>query len=371
MAVDTSLDHIIQFFLPEARLEKAVPSTAGNINQTWIVHLTKAGSARPAVLQRLSPAVFPDLPAVMRNFQRITRHLAEQPGPGRDKQASAPINAKPPMFPQAYTNPEGQDWLTDTDGGLWRLITYIGPSRTLDKVNARQAAAVGAMLSRFHQLISTIPAAELHDPLPGFHDTPQYLRHFESVSAGHSPKNSEEEFCFASIEALRPLASLLEGNAGSHARQVVHADPKCSNFLFAEHSDAVLSLIDLDTVRFGYLLHDLGDCLRSCCNQGGEEQNMQPHFDPHCFRALLAAYLGSGGKSLLTSADQAHLLDAARLLIFELGLRFFTDYLQGSPYFTCRYPKHNLHRAVVQFRLHASLMAQDDQLRQELATLLA
>ncbi len=371
MAADSSLDHIIRFFLPKTRLEKAVPSATGNINQTWIVHLTDASSAKVAVLQRLSPAVFPDLPAVMRNFQRITRHLAEHPGPDCESNASAPINSKAPIFPQAYRNPEGENSLTDDEGGLWRLISYIGPSRTLSTVNARQAAAVGAMLARFHQLISTLPAAELHDPLPGFHDTPQYLHHFESVSARRSPENIEEEFCFASIEALRPLASLLAAHANSHAQQLVHADPKCSNFLFAQDSDAVLSLIDLDTVRLGYLLHDLGDCLRSCCNQGGEEQNMQPHFDQGCFRALLGAYLGSGGKALLTRADQELLLDAARLLIFELGLRFFTDYLQGNPYFTCRYPEHNLHRAMVQFRLHASLVAQEEQLRQELAALLA
>ena len=361
MAAEFSLEHIFHFFLPKASLLKMVACTEGNINQTWVVHYTSRGLTRAAVLQRLSPAVFPDLPAVMANFRIITRHLAQQ---GEHNRAMA-------AFPRAYCNPDGRDYCIDTSGGLWRLITYIGPARTLLQVNARQAAATGRMLATFHLRLSSLDPADIHDPLPGFHDTPQYLARFDAICCNRGPQNKDEECCFESIEQLRPLAGLLEAEATKHHQQLVHADPKCSNFLFAFDSDEALSLIDLDTVRFGYLLHDLGDCLRSCCNQGGEEGYPAPHFDKACFSALLAAYLQNGGKTLLTQADQALLLESACLLIFELGLRFFTDYLEGSPYFICRYPEQNLHRAIVQFRLHASLLAQERLLRRELTRLLA
>jgi hypothetical protein len=56
--------------------------------------------------------------------------------------------------------------------------------------------------------------------------------------------------------------------------------------------------------------------------------------------------------------------DAVRLISFELGLRFFTDYLNGNTYFRAQHPEHNLHRALVQFRLTASIEAQEPQLRQ-------
>lgn len=360
MAVDSPFEHIFRFFLPRAWLQKAVECSEGNINQTWIVHYASGKKTQAAVLQRLSPTVFPDPLAVMANFRIVTRHLAQQ---GKQSLTAA-------VFPRAYCNPDGKDYFIDTTGGLWRLISYIGPARTLLQVDARQAAAAGRMLAAFHLLLSSLSPEDIYDPLPGFHDTPQYLVRFDALCSKHAPKNEDEEFCFASIEQWRPLANLLQANAANHTQQLVHADPKCSNFLFAQNSDEALSLIDLDTVRFGFLLHDLGDCLRSCCNRGGEERGHAHHFDQGCFSALLAAYLQSGGKALLTQADQALLLDAARLLIFELGLRFFTDHLEGNPYFICRYPMQNLHRAMVQFKLHASLLAQEKQLRKELTQLL-
>lgn len=359
MAVDPSLEHIFRFFQPHAGLTRAVECTEGNINKTWIIEYIDGTRSQAAVLQRLSPTVFPDLPAVMTNFRIITRHLAEQA-----EQSRMVI-----VFPRACTNPEGRDYFIDATGGLWRLISYIGPARTLLQVNAQQAGAAGRMLAAFHLLLSTLSRESIRDPLPGLHDTPQYLARFDALGRKRGPKNQEEEFCFTGIEQLRPLAGLLQNNADEHARQLVHADPKCSNFLFAQKSDEVLSLIDLDTVRFGFLLHDLGDCLRSCCNRSGEERSNEPHFDQTCFTALLASYLEAGGKALLSQRDQALLLEATRLLIFELGLRFFTDHLEGNPYFICRYPGQNLDRAMMQFRLHASLMAQEAQLRKELAQL--
>ena len=55
--------------------------------------------------------------------------------------------------------------------------------------------------------------------------------------------------------------------------------------------------------------------------------------------------------------------DAARLISFELGLRFFTDHLNGNVYFKAQHPEHNLQRALVQFRLTASIEAQMESLR--------
>ena len=77
---------------------------------------------------------------------------------------------------------------------------------------------------------------------------------------------------------------------------------------------------------------------------------------------LVQAY-GAGGRELLTQDDQTLLVDATRLLIFELGLRFFTDHLDGNRYFQCRFPGHNLKRAVTQFKLHAALIQDESRLR--------
>ena len=53
-----------------------------------------------------------------------------------------------------------------------------------------------------------------------------------------------------------------------------------------------------------------------------------------------------------------------RLIAFELGLRFFADYLVGNVYFKVNYPEHNLFRALVQFQLTESIESQEIRLRQ-------
>ena len=43
------------------------------------------------------------------------------------------------------------------------------------------------------------------------------------------------------------------------------------------------------------------------------------------------------------------------VITYELGLRFLTDHLNGDKYFKIRYPKQNLDRAKVQFKLLESM----------------
>ncbi len=66
------------------------------------------------------------------------------------------------------------------------------------------------------------------------------------------------------------------------------------------------------------------------------------------------------------TGDRHHLYDAARLLAFELGLRFFQDYLAGDLYFKVHYPEQNLQRARVQFHLCESIEAQETAIRHAL-----
>ena len=43
--------------------------------------------------------------------------------------------------------------------------------------------------------------------------------------------------------------------------------------------------------------------------------------------------------------------DGARLMTYEVGIRFLADYLNGDVYFRTAYPEHNLVRARNQFKL--------------------
>ncbi len=96
------------------------------------------------------------------------------------------------------------------------------------------------------------------------------------------------------------------------------------------------------------------------CNPLGEETEAweKVRFEPDLGRAILAGYLPLV-RDFLTDHDYAYLYDAIRLLTFELGLRFLTDYLAGNVYFKARHREHNLARALVQFKLCDSIEIPD------------
>ena len=52
---------------------------------------------------------------------------------------------------------------------------------------------------------------------------------------------------------------------------------------------------------------------------------------------------------------------SAKLMTFEVGIRFLADYLNGDVYFKTKYPQHNLDRARNQFHLVAEMEAKRDE----------
>jgi hypothetical protein len=122
-----------------------------------------------------------------------------------------------------------------------------------------------------------------------------------------------------------------------------------------------ISIVDLDTVKPGLVHYDIGDCLRSGCNPLGEETEQweMVRFDPELCQAILQGYL-SLARDFLTESDYEYLYDSIRLIAFELGLRFFTDYLEGNVYFKANHQEHNLARALVQFKLTENIESQKE-----------
>jgi hypothetical protein len=105
--------------------------------------------------------------------------------------------------------------------------------------------------------------------------------------------------------------------------------------------------------------YDIGDCLRSCCNNAGESGlgSSGVRFDLDIAETILTRYFEKF-RFCLGESEIGYLYDAIFLLPFELGLRFFSDYLQDNRYFKVQSPDQNLARAVVQFNLAMSVEKQ-------------
>jgi Ser/Thr protein kinase RdoA (MazF antagonist) len=333
----------------------------GNVHDTFLVTPASRGAAR-FILQRLNLRVFCQPHLVMGNLAACTAHV-------RRRLRREPLGAgRRWELPRVLLTREGRDHVIDARGSFWRALSFIEAAESLDTIrDAAHAREIGCALGLFHHLLSDLPATQLADTLPGFHVTPRYLEAYDAVLA-HSAPGSSPEINFAQqfVRRRRDWAPVLEQarKQGRLRLRPIHGDPKVNNVLLDTATGQAVSLIDLDTVKPGLVHYDIGDCLRSGCNPLGEEMTRweEVRFDADLCQAILQGYLSQAGDSL-TAQDYAHLFDAARLIAFELGLRFFTDYLAGNVYFKARSREHNLIRALVQFQLTASIEAQEAALR--------
>jgi Ser/Thr protein kinase RdoA (MazF antagonist) len=175
-----------------------------------------------------------------------------------------------------------------------------------------------------------------------------------------------ERHCKEFVAERRVWATVLEDAKaqGELILRPIHGDPKVNNIMIDNETHEAVSIIDLDTVKPGLVHYDIGDCLRSCCNREGEEtENLEAvEFDTGLCKAILQGYL-SVANGFLSKNDYDYLYDAIRLISFELGLRFFTDHLEGNVYFRALDREHNLRRALVQFKLTESIEDQESEIR--------
>jgi Ser/Thr protein kinase RdoA (MazF antagonist) len=349
-------------FKPAAQIVSVQEYGSGNVNDTYLVTLN-SGPERHFILQRINTHVFRHPELIMLNMRTFGEHVRERL---RDESAA---NQRTWQVPSVIPTLDGKDYAIDADGQFWRALSFIPSSKTYETIQSTEhAREAGYALGRFHSLICDLDVAALHDTLEGFHITPQYLRHYDKVVAGLtcSSTSPDVEHCFRFVQDRRKWASILE-DAKADGRLLlrpIHGDPKINNIMIHEATAQAISIVDLDTVKPGLVHYDIGDCLRSCCNPLGEETDRiaDVRFDVDLCMAILGGYL-SVADCFLSQHDYVYIYDAIRLIAFELGLRFFTDYLEGNVYFKARHGEHNLARALVQFRLCESIESQQDHIR--------
>jgi Ser/Thr protein kinase RdoA (MazF antagonist) len=357
---------VARWFLGQGIILDVQAYGSGNVNDTFLVTVDRAQPALPPeaagesrfILQRLNTEVFRQPELVMGNLGTVTGHVRRR----FERQPLA--NGRRFELPRVLLTPDGLDHVHDAAGAFWRALSFIDRAETFDIIKDwDHAREVGYALGLFHHLLADIPASQLADTLPGFHLTPGYLGHYDEILAARTASPSPEmSYCLRFVEERRALAYVLEEGKQQQKlkERVIHGDPKVNNVMLDITSGEAVALVDLDTVKPGLVHYDIGDCLRSGCNPLGEETEAweEVRFEPDLARAILAGYLPQA-RDFLTHRDYAYLYDSIRVLAFELGLRFFTDYLAGNFYFKAKHQDHNLARAMVQFKLTASIEAQE------------
>jgi len=333
----------------------------GIIHDTYLVKLD--GQADGFILQHINTQVFKQPEVVMHNLRLICDHTHDL-----KKLAEHKIDSSWKMLHIIPTR-ENRDFFVDTEGDFWRALSFIHNAHPLEKIaNLDNAREVGRALGVFHNLTSSFNPELLQDTLPGFHNIEHYLNHHDQVLFPEISKemNQSEKFCRQFVEDRRIWAPVLENAKWQNKLKIriIHGDPKINNVMLDDQTDQAVSIIDLDTVKPGLVHYDIGDCLRSCCNILGEETDELDavQFDLVRCEAVLSGYMAAAHTGL-SAQDFDFLFDAIRLIPFELGLRFYTDYMEGGIYFKIGYPAQNLDRAMVQFRLVESIEKQEAKIR--------
>ena len=102
----------------------------------------------------------------------------------------------------------------------------------------------------------------------------------------------------------------------------------------------------------GLSLYDFGDAIRFGAKTAAEDEAdlSKVSVSLELYESYVKGYLESCAEAL-TKAEVENLAFSAKLMTFECGMRFLTDYLDGDVYFKTEYPEHNLVRARNQFKM--------------------
>ena len=340
-------------FEPRGKIVDIQDYGNGNVHETFLVTLDAEGE-KHFILQRMNTKVFHRPELVMLNMRTCTEHV-------RKRLRHAPLEGgRRWETVRVLPARDCRDYWIDPAGSFWRAISFIEGSQSFDVIqDADHGREVGTALGMFQSLISDLPAERLADTLEGFHVTPLYLQHYDEVLSKHGAvKSPEGDYLLRFVSERRGWAHILEKARalGRLKFRPIHGDPKVNNVMIDTATRRAVSMVDLDTVKPGLIHYDIGDCLRSGCNPLGEEATQWEavRFEPDLCRAILEGYLLQA-RDFLTENDYEYLYEAIRLIAFELGLRFFTDYLEGNVYFKVGHGEHNLARALVQFKLTESI----------------
>ena len=126
-----------------------------------------------------------------------------------------------------------------------------------------------------------------------------------------------------------------------------------------------ICVIDLDTVMPGAACYDFGDSIRFGASTAAEDETdlSKVTMSLQLFEVFAKGYL-SVAKEFLTPAETESLAVGAKIMTFECGIRFLTDYLNGDTYFKIHRANQNLDRCRTQFRLVADMEQKMDRMQE-------
>ena len=344
----------IKEVLGQFQLEREAASYGnGHINDTYLATMPRY------ILQRINTSIFSDPDLLMENIDNVTGFLREKiaaDGGNPDRGTLTIIPAK-----------DGGRYYRLDEGNVFRMYRFVEGTKTIeDSKTLEDLYEAGAGFGHFQKLLADFPVGKLHETIRDFHHTPKRVRALEEavrLDRVGRVGSVEREIAFALENASWADAVVKGMEEGRIPVRVTHNDTKINNILFDQVSGKAVCVIDLDTVMPGSMLYDFGDALRMGGSTGAEDEVDLDRvwFQVESFEAFAKGYL-SEMKEALTEEERMLLPFSVKLMTYECGIRFLTDYLNGDTYFKIHREHHNLDRARNQFELVADIAGKEERL---------
>ncbi len=334
--------------------EEVAPYGNGLINDTYY------SASEKYIIQRINTDVFQDADALMENIERVTEFL-------KKKIIAEGGNPERGTLTVVKTI-DGKPYYKLDDDNVFRVYLFIGKTHTIeDDKTPDDMYNAGKGFGKFQQMLADFDAESLNETIVDFHNTPKRVEALKQAiaedRAGRADSvRAEIDFALKNAEFSDVVVKGIE--SGEIPLRVTHNDTKINNILYDEQSGEAIAVIDLDTVMPGSMLYDFGDALRMGASTAAEDEiNLDAvRFDKECFEAFARGYLAET-KSVMSPMELELLPFSVKLLTYECGIRFLTDYLNGDVYFKIQRENHNLDRARNQFKLVAEIAKIEGELK--------
>lgn len=314
----------------------------GHINDTYCTETPKY------ILQRINTDIFKNPYELMENIENVTQFIrkkVEERGGEPDRETLTIMKTV-----------SGDNYYKLDDNNFFRVYKFISDTKTVENDKTYDDLYnAGIGFGRFQRMLDDFPVDVLHETIVDFHNTPKRVENLKKAIAEDKMgrvKEVKADIDFA-LECAEFADVVTNGIAsGDIPVRVTHNDTKINNILFDANTGEAVAVIDLDTVMQGSALYDFGDALRMGASTAAEDEvNLDiVNFDIEAFEAFAKGFLAET-KDVLTKTEIELLPFSVKLLTYECGIRFLTDYLEGDTYFKIHRPSHNIDRARNQFRL--------------------
>jgi aminoglycoside phosphotransferase (APT) family kinase protein len=222
-------------------------------------------------------------------------------------------------------------------------------------------------------LLVDLPGERLHETIPDFHNTrKRFTALQQAIQKDHNNRardaKAEIEFALGHEQIADVILNAMAKK--KIPERITHNDTKFNNVMLDVLTGEAMCVVDLDTVMPGCALYDFGDMVRATTSPTLEDEQdlSKVKMQIPMFKKLAEGYL-SGAGQFLTRTEKSYIAFSGKLISFELGVRFLTDFLSGDNYFRIHRPGHNLDRCRTQFKLVESIERQEEAMQKHVEKL--